>query len=116
MGITKASLATESFISAASFQETTRVLTEAAVAGKRDELRGLKENVIVGRLIPAGTGFAYHQNRHKNPAVIADEEVPVRLSAADEEEIASEFVMTSEDASASLTEMLNMVEDDEHAE
>ena len=116
LGITKASLATESFISAASFQETTRVLTEAAVAGKRDELRGLKENVIVGRLIPAGTGFAYHQNRHKNPAVIADEEVPVRLSAVDEEEIASEFVMTSEDASASLTEMLNMVEDDEHAE
>ncbi len=63
LGITKASLATESFISAASFQETTRVLTEAAVAGKRDELRGLKENVIVGRLIPAGTGFAYHQKR-----------------------------------------------------
>ena len=59
-GITKASLSTESFISAASFQETTRVLTEAAVGGKRDELRGLKENVIVGRLIPAGTGFAYH--------------------------------------------------------
>ncbi|GAM65233.1 DNA-directed RNA polymerase beta' subunit [Vibrio ishigakensis] len=63
LGITKASLATESFISAASFQETTRVLTEAAVSGKRDELRGLKENVIVGRLIPAGTGFAYHQDR-----------------------------------------------------
>ncbi|MCQ1060431.1 DNA-directed RNA polymerase subunit beta' [Photobacterium sp. DNB23_23_1] len=65
LGITKASLATESFISAASFQETTRVLTEAAVSGKRDELRGLKENVIVGRLIPAGTGFAYHQNRQR---------------------------------------------------
>jgi DNA-directed RNA polymerase subunit beta' len=63
LGITKASLATESFISAASFQETTRVLTEAAVSGKRDELRGLKENVIVGRLIPAGTGFSYHQRR-----------------------------------------------------
>jgi DNA-directed RNA polymerase subunit beta' len=63
MGITKASLATESFISAASFQETTRVLTEAAVSGKKDNLRGLKENVIVGRLIPAGTGFAYHQER-----------------------------------------------------
>ncbi|WP_394153087.1 DNA-directed RNA polymerase subunit beta' [Vibrio maritimus] len=63
LGITKASLATESFISAASFQETTRVLTEAAVSGKRDDLRGLKENVIVGRLIPAGTGFAYHQDR-----------------------------------------------------
>jgi DNA-directed RNA polymerase, beta' subunit len=116
LGITKASLATESFISAASFQETTRVLTEAAVAGKRDELRGLKENVIVGRLIPAGTGFAYHQNRHKNASVIADEEVPVRLSAVDEEEIASEFVMTSEDAEASLAEMLNMVEEDDHAE
>jgi DNA-directed RNA polymerase subunit beta' len=65
LGITKASLATESFISAASFQETTRVLTEAAVNGKRDELRGLKENVIVGRLIPAGTGFAYHEQRRR---------------------------------------------------
>lgn len=63
LGITKASLATESFISAASFQETTRVLTEAAVSGKVDELRGLKENVMVGRLIPAGTGYAYHQAR-----------------------------------------------------
>ncbi|MCX7125904.1 MAG: DNA-directed RNA polymerase subunit beta', partial [Gammaproteobacteria bacterium] len=63
LGITKASLATESFISAASFQETTRVLTGASVAGKRDELRGLKENVIVGRLIPAGTGFTYHAKR-----------------------------------------------------
>ncbi len=65
LGITKASLSTDSFISAASFQETTRVLTEAAIMGKRDELRGLKENVIVGRLIPAGTGLIYHQNRHK---------------------------------------------------
>ena len=64
LGITKASLSTDSFISAASFQETTRVLTEAAIMGKRDELRGLKENVIVGRLIPAGTGLAYH-NAHK---------------------------------------------------
>ena len=63
LGITKASLSTDSFISAASFQETTRVLTEAAILGKRDELRGLKENVIVGRLIPAGTGLAYHRNR-----------------------------------------------------
>ena len=63
LGITKASLSTDSFISAASFQETTRVLTEAAIMGKRDELRGLKENVIVGRLIPAGTGMAYHQAR-----------------------------------------------------
>ena len=63
LGITKASLSTDSFISAASFQETTRVLTEAAIMGKRDELRGLKENVIVGRLIPAGTGLAYHKVR-----------------------------------------------------
>ena len=63
LGITKASLATESFISAASFQETTRVLTDAAVRGLSDGLQGLKENVIVGRLIPAGTGLAYHENR-----------------------------------------------------
>jgi DNA-directed RNA polymerase subunit beta' len=66
LGITKASLSTDSFISAASFQETTRVLTEAAIMGKRDDLRGLKENVIVGRLIPAGTGLAYHRNRKKS--------------------------------------------------
>lgn len=65
LGITKASLATESFISAASFQETTRVLTEAAVTGKKDSLRGLKENVVVGRLIPAGTGLAYHAERRR---------------------------------------------------
>ena len=65
LGITKASLATESFISAASFQETTRVLTEAAVTGKRDNLRGLKENVVVGRLIPAGTGLSYHADRKR---------------------------------------------------
>ena len=65
-GITKASLSTDSFISAASFQETTRVLTEAAIMGKKDDLRGLKENVIVGRLIPAGTGLAYHATRKKD--------------------------------------------------
>jgi DNA-directed RNA polymerase subunit beta' len=65
LGITKASLSTESFISAASFQETTRVLTEASVSGKVDDLRGLKENVIVGRLIPAGTGLAYHEERRR---------------------------------------------------
>jgi len=65
LGITKASLSTDSFISAASFQETTRVLTEAAIMGKRDELRGLKENVIVGRLIPAGTGLAFHRARRE---------------------------------------------------
>jgi DNA-directed RNA polymerase subunit beta' len=65
LGITKASLSTDSFISAASFQETTRVLTEAAIMGKKDDLRGLKENVIVGRLIPAGTGLAFHLARRK---------------------------------------------------
>ncbi|MBX3656399.1 MAG: DNA-directed RNA polymerase subunit beta' [Ramlibacter sp.] len=69
LGITKASLSTDSFISAASFQETTRVLTEAAIMGKRDDLRGLKENVIVGRLIPAGTGLAYHQARKVKDAM-----------------------------------------------
>ena len=81
LGITKASLATESFISAASFQETTRVLTEAAVSGKRDELRGLKENVIVGRLIPAGTGFAYHQDRQAKRA--QEQEGPSAEQATD---------------------------------
>jgi DNA-directed RNA polymerase subunit beta' len=65
LGITKASLSTDSFISAASFQETTRVLTEASMQGKVDHLRGLKENVIVGRLIPAGTGLAHHEERRR---------------------------------------------------
>ncbi|HEC13774.1 MAG TPA: DNA-directed RNA polymerase subunit beta' [Acidiferrobacteraceae bacterium] len=72
LGITKASLTTESFISAASFQETTRVLTEAAINGKQDRLRGLKENVIVGRLIPAGTGLAYHEERRRKRQEDAD--------------------------------------------
>jgi DNA-directed RNA polymerase subunit beta' len=81
LGITKASLATESFISAASFQETTRVLTEAAVTGKRDYLRGLKENVIVGRLIPAGTGLAYHEERRRKQSE-GDE---LALTMSDEE-------------------------------
>ncbi|MUV13936.1 DNA-directed RNA polymerase subunit beta' [Noviluteimonas gilva] len=75
LGITKASLATESFISAASFQETTRVLTEAAVRGTRDGLRGLKENVIVGRLIPAGTGLAYHTARRRNASGLTEAEL-----------------------------------------
>jgi len=75
LGITKASLATESFISAASFQETTRVLTEAAVSGKVDRLRGLKENVIVGRLIPAGTGLAYHLERQRKAVAAMEEPV-----------------------------------------
>jgi DNA-directed RNA polymerase subunit beta' len=75
LGITKASLATESFLSAASFQETTRVLTEAAVRGTRDTLRGLKENVIVGRLIPAGTGLAYHTNRRRKASGLTESEM-----------------------------------------
>jgi len=77
LGITKASLSTDSFISAASFQETTRVLTEAAIMGKRDGLRGLKENVIVGRLIPAGTGLAYHTIRKQQAAEPTVAELPV---------------------------------------
>src|SRR5919206_5326806 len=76
LGITKASLSTDSFISAASFQETTHVLTEAAIMGKRDELRGLKENVIVGRLIPAGTGLAYHRIRRRQQTIAETLETP----------------------------------------
>jgi len=91
LGITKASLATESFISAASFQETTRVLTEASVNGKLDELRGLKENVIVGRLIPAGTGFAYHQDRRRRRALAGPEELtPEAVEAALVEAVSKE--------------------------
>jgi len=88
LGITKASLATESFISAASFQETTRVLTEGAVTGKKDYLRGLKENVVVGRLIPAGTGLAYHSERKRKRAqtgegvTVSAEEVQQALTEA----------------------------------
>ncbi len=79
LGITKASLSTDSFISAASFQETTRVLTEAAIMAKKDDLRGLKENVIVGRLIPAGTGMAYHRVRRRQ----AQEEAEAQMEAAE---------------------------------
>ena len=86
LGITKASLATESFISAASFQETTRVLTEAAVTGKADNLRGLKENVVVGRLIPAGTGMSYHTQRKKS----REAEMDATMTAADVEAALSE--------------------------
>jgi DNA-directed RNA polymerase subunit beta' len=93
LGITKASLSTDSFISAASFQETTRVLTEAAIMGKKDDLRGLKENVIVGRLIPAGTGLAYHKNRRVRgqPQEFAAESLigePVAAEAAGDEQVA----------------------------
>ena len=84
LGITKASLSTDSFISAASFQETTRVLTEAAIMGKRDELRGLKENVIVGRLIPAGTGMAFHQARRAKEAMDESERRSIALQEAEE--------------------------------
>ncbi len=83
LGITKASLSTDSFISAASFQETTRVLTEAAIMGKKDELRGLKENVIVGRLVPAGTGLSFHNKRKsQNKAPELDIELEVSVDNA----------------------------------
>ena len=94
LGITKASLATESFISAASFQETTRVLTEAAVGGKIDDLRGLKENVMVGRLIPAGTGYTYHLKRKEKRAKAASGE-------------GSSHMVTASDAEHALSEALN---------
>jgi DNA-directed RNA polymerase subunit beta' len=84
LGITKASLSTDSFISAASFQETTRVLTEAAIMGKRDELRGLKENVIVGRLIPAGTGMAFHEARKAKEAMDDAERRAIAVQEAEE--------------------------------
>ena len=98
LGITKASLATESFISAASFQETTRVLTEAAVTGKKDYLRGLKENVVVGRLIPAGTGLTYHSDRKRHRAQeIAERLAKEQGATADEVETAlSEALSSSE--------------------
>ncbi|KRG88375.1 DNA-directed RNA polymerase subunit beta' [Stenotrophomonas daejeonensis] len=91
LGITKASLATESFISAASFQETTRVLTEAAVRGTADNLRGLKENVIVGRLIPAGTGLAYHTKRRRGASGLTESEIETLAGTAAvvESEVAS---------------------------
>ncbi len=89
LGITKASLATESFISAASFQETTRVLTEAAVRGTTDHLRGLKENVIVGRLIPAGTGMAYHNSRKRAPKEEQEIDLVALQTAVAAEELAN---------------------------
>ncbi len=94
LGITKASLSTDSFISAASFQETTRVLTEAAIMGKRDELRGLKENVIVGRLIPAGTGMAYHQARKAKDAMDDAERRAIAEAEAAEMEASAEASVT----------------------
>ncbi|MGH8657338.1 MAG: hypothetical protein ACREV4_02305, partial [Gammaproteobacteria bacterium] len=88
LGITKASLATESFVSAASFQETTRVLTEASVTGKCDDLRGLKENVIVGRLIPAGTGFSDRGQRSRE-STESQEDPKLRLEQRLADELAS---------------------------
>jgi DNA-directed RNA polymerase subunit beta' len=98
LGITKASLSTDSFISAASFQETTRVLTEAAIMGKRDELRGLKENVIVGRLIPAGTGMAYHKARRAKEQMDDAERRSIAESEAAELEALSPAEHSSEGA------------------
>ena len=100
LGITKASLATESFLSAASFQETTRVLTEASVSGKRDVLMGLKENIVVGRIIPAGTGFAYHQRRRAGIEEEAVSEGPKTVSASEAEEALSKALQSSARESA----------------
>ena len=102
LGITKASLSTDSFISAASFQETTRVLTEAAIMGKRDELRGLKENVIVGRLIPAGTGLAYHQARKAKDAM--DEAERRAIAEAEEAELAAAHAQADGDVTEGSAE------------
>ena len=94
LGITKASLATDSFVSAASFQETTRVLTEASVTGKSDGLRGLKENVIVGRLIPAGTGLSHHIRRRQRRKLFSDTDI---LAVTDEAVIESEDAVNAVD-------------------
>jgi len=102
LGITKASLSTDSFISAASFQETTRVLTEAAIMGKRDELRGLKENVIVGRLIPAGTGMAFHAARKAKEEMDDSERKAIALQEA--EELAAVELANLDASTASGTE------------
>ena len=101
LGITKASLSTDSFISAASFQETTRVLTEAAIMGKRDELRGLKENVIVGRLIPAGTGLAYHEARKVRESM--DDAERRAIAEAEAAELAGTADLTEDVAGADDT-------------
>jgi DNA-directed RNA polymerase subunit beta' len=99
LGITKASLSTDSFVSAASFQETTKVLTEASINGARDELRGLKENVIMGRLIPAGTGMRWYRETR-----IATPEVPPRPEEAEvtkQQEVAAELLQAAMDDSLS---------------
>ncbi len=111
LGITKASLSTDSFISAASFQETTRVLTEAAIMGKRDGLRGLKENVIVGRLIPAGTGLAFHRARKEKEVWEAEERASLLETekAARAAEAESHFMEVGESSS---TEDVSSPEDE----
>ncbi|MCP5091828.1 MAG: DNA-directed RNA polymerase subunit beta' [Gammaproteobacteria bacterium] len=126
LGITKASLATESFISAASFQETTRVLTEASVRGLRDELRGLKENVIVGRLIPAGTGFAHHAERRRTREQdLADQlrdleesQLAEQAAAAEAEAAEAEAAESAEDAGEAVpdAEVVAATESDAPAE
>lgn len=98
LGITKASLSTDSFISAASFQETTRVLTEAAIMGKRDDLRGLKENVIVGRLIPAGTGLSFH-NIRKKQRLLSNNNISTHLPEKAAEETDNESIIINNDLS-----------------
>ena len=111
LGITKASLATESFISAASFQETTRVLTEAAVTGKRDYLRGLKENVVVGRLIPAGTGLTYHNERRERRdadsgdfLVKSADDIEAELQEALSQEVAADAVEQPEEVAVAAAD------------
>ena len=112
LGITKASLATESFISAASFQETTRVLTEAAVRGLRDDLRGLKENVIVGRLIPAGTGFAHHAERRRTREQDLADQLKELDLAAEQAAAAAAAAEAGEIAEVSLEEALQKEADE----
>ncbi|MGQ0599353.1 MAG: DNA-directed RNA polymerase subunit beta', partial [Aquabacterium sp.] len=104
LGITKASLSTDSFISAASFQETTRVLTEAAIMGKRDELRGLKENVIVGRLIPAGTGMAFHQARKAKEEMDDSERRAIAMQEAQERAALELAALDGDDVDAAPAE------------
>ena len=103
MGITKASLNTTSFISAAAFQDTTRVLTEASVCGKVDDLRGLKENVMVGRLIPAGTGLAYHEERKRR----AEEAETIKATA---QQPAPQLKPSAEEVQQALSEALSEVD------
>lgn len=106
LGLTKASLSTESFLSAASFQETTRVLTEAAVMGKTDNMRGLKENILVGRLIPAGTGLAYHdQRRRAEDYAIGDAEAATQVSAAEVEAALSEALQEASNDTKNLHDL-----------